>query len=325
MPRILLTKPEGAVDVTGLAVSIRWSGDYRQCARSLTLELLSPQKDPSVPGMDCPLGTPVSLLEGEKLLFSGYVFTRSGSTAANTVTIGCCDPGLYLKRNETTKQYASITPEAAVAALCDEFGIQVGHLATTGVAVSRIFVGASLYQVAATLYTLAAEITGKAYTIRFRGLSLCVEEKETEGGVLLLKGRSNLMDASISESAENLVNQVAVYDQDRKLLYEQSDGESIAQYGRMRQVVRQSAGMDASGKVRELLEKSQPEQKITVNCLGDTRCTAGNAVVVEAAGLYGLFWIDSDLHQWKNGVYTNRLTLNLKKVMDRQQAGQAVS
>ena len=117
MPRILLTKPEGAVDVTGLAVSIRWSGDYRQCARSLTLELLSPQKDPSVPGMDCPLGTPVSLLEGEKLLFSGYVFTRSGSTAANTVTIGCCDPGLYLKRNETTKQYASITPEAAVAAL----------------------------------------------------------------------------------------------------------------------------------------------------------------------------------------------------------------
>ena len=133
------------------------------------------------------------------------------------------------------------------------------------------------------------------------------------------------MDASISESAENLVNQVAVYDQDRKLLYEQSDGESIAQYGRMRQVVRQSAGMDASGKVRELLEKSQPEQKITVNCLGDTRCTAGNAVVVEAAGLYGLFWMDSDLHQWKNGVYTNRLTLNLKKVMDRQQAGQAVS
>lgn len=318
MVKLLVTTGEGTVDATPYASSIQWSGDYRQCARSLSVELLSPPDGPTIP---CPVGTPVAMVEGEELLFSGYVFSRSGTTGSPVVTLGCCDPGLYLKRNQTTKKYENTTPEAVAAALCAEFGIEVGELAATGVPVSRIFVGATLYQVIATLYTLAAEETGKAYRIRFRGLSLCVEEKEAEAGVLLLTGKSNLMDAAVSESAESLVNQVAVYDPGNNLLYQRADEGSIAQYGRMQQVVRQAAGADASGKVRELLEKSQPEQKVTVNSLGDTRCTAGSAVVLEAAGLYGLFWIDSDLHQWKNGVYTNRLVLNFKKRMDRQDAG----
>ena len=38
-------------------------------------------------------------------------------------------------------------------------------------------------------------------------------------------------------------------------------------------------------------------------------------------GLSGLFYIDSDVHTWKNGQYYNKLTLNFKKIMAEKSAG----
>lgn len=39
-------------------------------------------------------------------------------------------------------------------------------------------------------------------------------------------------------------------------------------------------------------------------------------------GLYGLFFIEADTHTWKNGLYFNKLTLNLKAVMDEKETGE---
>lgn len=65
------------------------------------------------------------------------------------------------------------------------------------------------------------------------------------------------------------------------------------------------------------------KQTITVDCLGNTANTAGGSVVVREpyTGLYGLFYIDSDVHEWKRGQYYNKLTLNYKRMMDEQEAG----
>lgn len=38
-------------------------------------------------------------------------------------------------------------------------------------------------------------------------------------------------------------------------------------------------------------------------------------------GLYGLCWIDSDTHTWKGGVYTTKLVLNFRNLMDEAEAG----
>ena len=63
------------------------------------------------------------------------------------------------------------------------------------------------------------------------------------------------------------------------------------------------------------------KQTITVDCLGNTANTAGGSVVVREpyTGLYGLFYIDSDVHEWKRGQYYNKLTLNYKRMMDEQE------
>ena len=62
---------------------------------------------------------------------------------------------------------------------------------------------------------------------------------------------------------------------------------------------------------------------MTVECLGDLDLISGEAVVVRetSAGAAGLFWIDSDRHQWKNGQYVAKLDLNFRNLMDETNAG----
>ena len=71
-----------------------------------------------------------------------------------------------------------------------------------------------------------------------------------------------------------------------------------------------------------MLEDSEKERSATVTNLGNPECITGNAVMIHEpfTGLDGLFYIDADTHTWKNGVYTNKLTLNFKNIMDEREA-----
>ena len=40
-------------------------------------------------------------------------------------------------------------------------------------------------------------------------------------------------------------------------------------------------------------------------------------------GLAGVFWIDADVHTWKNNNYYAKLTLNCRNVMSAASAGSA--
>ena len=62
---------------------------------------------------------------------------------------------------------------------------------------------------------------------------------------------------------------------------------------------------------------------IVGNVLGDTALLTGETVVVREAktGLTGVFWIDADVHTWKNKNYYTKLTLNCRNVMATSNAG----
>lgn len=326
MPGITLTNSGGRFDITELVTSVRWAGDCRQCARTLSIEMLSSAEDTSLPVVDCPVGSAVRMEEGEAV-FSGYVFSRTKSTAANSIDLLCYDRGIYLKRNQTSRKYAGVTPEAAAAQIAAEFGIATGTLAATGLPVSRKFIGKSLYDIVMTLYTLAANMNGKAYYLAFEEDHLCVREQGGRGSVVVLRGGANLMEAVTTESIENTVNRVEVTDPDGNFVTSGQDDASIGSYGVLQSALVQSEGKDTAAEMVALLAKAQPEQKITVDILGDTRCVSGGRVFIYEpyTGLYGDFYIDSDAHEWKNGVYTTKLVLTLRAVMDGKQAGEALA
>lgn len=318
---LTLTNSSGSFDITKLVSTVQWSGSCTQCARTLSFGLLADGAP------DCSLGCHVSMSDNGASLFTGIVLTRTRSTASQVIDLTAFDYGIYLKQNQTSMKCVQMTPEAAAAAVCGEFGIPMGRLAAAGVPVSRKFFGKSLYEIIITMYTEAAKQTGKKYFVRFSGTSLNVLEKGAAGRILVVKGGSNLIDASTTEDAQRLVNRAAVYDQNENLLSVMEDAASEALYGVMQKVVKQKQGEDANAAAADLLKGSGPEQRITVNCLGDASCTSGGSVMMQESttGLCGRFFIDSDVHQWKNGIYTNKLVLNLNAVMDEKSAGEELA
>lgn len=139
--------------VTSRVRSKTWSGSYKDCARQLSFSVL--------PDALAELGGMARLYKDADILFSGHIVSRGRDSLGHEIDCTALDNGLYLKRNSTFIAVRKQTPEAIAAQLCGEFGIPCGDLAATGVPLSRNFLGVSLYQIIQTMYTLAAEQTGR--------------------------------------------------------------------------------------------------------------------------------------------------------------------
>lgn len=293
-----------------------WSGSYRDCARQLSFSVL--------PEALTELGGMARLYKDADILFSGHIVSRSRDSLGKTIDCAALDNGLYLKKNSTFLSPRNQTPEAVTAQLCGEFGIPCGDLAATGTPLSRNFLGVSLYQIIQTMYTLAAEQTGKQYQIRFRSNHLTVVEKAIGPESIRLVPGSNLLSCRSSESIENMVNRVAVYDDGfRKLAQYDSPENYIALYGLMQKAIRASDREKPEATAKDILEQNGISTTITAQCLGNVKLITGNAVAVHepVTGVDGLFWITADSHTVKRGVYQTKVTLDFRNLMDKQTAG----
>jgi hypothetical protein len=323
MIQLSITNNKGTFDMTQLAQTITWSGDYQQCARTLQAGIVSSYIDKNIPAVACELGNGVTLTQGKRILFDGFIFERQKDTGSSIMDITCYDRGVYLKRNEATYTFPNTAPEEIVKRICTDFSIPTGSIVTTGLKISRNFIGVSLYNIMQTAYTLAAEKTGKQYMIRFDGDKLNVIEKAVTDETLVIKGGSNLMSASTSESITDMVNQVTIYDSKDVLIKKMKNPEDIKLYGLMQSYLKQPDEEDITQKAEKILSDNRISQKIVVNNLGNIANITGGTVVIKEpyTGIHGLFYIDNDVHTWKLGQYYNKLTVNFKSIMDKQEAG----
>lgn len=323
MIKVTISGSAGVSDITQLLPSITWSGDYQQCVRTLDFDMVQSPIDKNIPVIKCDLGNLVTLTQDGRVLFIGYVFSREKSTNSSGISLKCYDRGIYLKQNKGTYKFTGQTAESIAKRVCSDFGIPVGNIASTGIGITRIFSGVSLYEIIQTAYTLASQKSGKKYIVRFVGEKLSVLEKKINEETLIIKGGINLMQADVSESIDNMVNQVAIYDDSDHLIRTVKNDASMKLYGMIQEQVKQTTGSDAAAQANELLKKAEPEQKITVESLGNIANITGGTVVVQEpyTGAYGMFFIDSDTHTWKNGQYYNKLVLNFQNMMDEKEAG----
>lgn len=325
MPVLKLTSGSKTVEnAWGLAGGVVWSGDKQRAARTLSFDLAVSQADPNLPAVDCPVGAMVSLWDDDgSPLFQGVAVSRTLSDNRPSMTVTSMDRGLYLSGNQGTLQVRGETPEAAVRRLCQSYGIPVGELAATGVAVRRKFSSIDLWRIITTLYTLASQQTGRQYLARFEWDQLTVRERSEQGENLVIRPRSNLLASSTTQSIESMVNSVGIYDADGVRLSTVRDQDAVNLYGLLERHITQSTGEDARAEAKRLLEENGVDEKVTVTCRGDPRLTTGKTVVVRqpVTGLSGVFWIDADKHTWKDGGWTSQLTLNLRNVMYASESG----
>ncbi len=322
--KIRATDPDGTTaNITQLCRSITWTGDWRNAARTLRYSPVVSAADVHLPRAPTELGGSVQFWRGSDLLMDAFALERTRDSLGNTIDVTAYDRGLYLTRNSDFRRVENQTAEAVTASVCGKFGIPVGELAATGVPLTRNFPGVTVYKIIMTMYSLAADQTGKQYRIRFRGRNLEVVEMKQSDESLRLKPGSNLLSCVTKESASSMTNSVAVYDDQYNLVTTQEDSEAVKLYGLMQAAIRSGAYEDPGSHAKQVLKENGLKTTITVNALGDLRLITGNTVVVEepVTGINGLFWILSDSHTWRKGIYQTKLTLSLEGLMDRQTAG----
>ena len=330
--KLILTNSKGSFDISQLTQKATLSGDYQQCARTLEVCIVSqncdkPNKDhhfyqPEWENISYKNGDHFALYHENELLFSGNIESRLKTSESSLVTLTAFDGGRILKKNTDTIKASSLTPEGLVQTLAKKYGIDLGEIASTGVKLKKNFIQRSLYDMIQSAYTTAGEQLKKKYIVRFEGTKLCIREKAQKSGMPILQSGVNLLSSSVTESVTSMVNQVVIVDENDKVLQTLKNEDDIKQFGLCQTMLKQSKE-NLTNQAKRLLEDGREEQKITVQNLGNPNYITGNAVVLKDSktGLSGLFWIDSDTHSWKNGLYQNKLTLNFRNLMDEKDAG----
>nr|DAM99145.1 MAG TPA: 43 kDa tail protein [Caudoviricetes sp.] len=323
---LYLTKSAGTRDITTILTMWTWSGDKATISRQLsgTVAYIENSQLP-VPE----IGDLVTMLEGTEKKFVGIILQRSLGSEDSTMDFTAFDYGYYLQRNDGTYKFTGASPEEMTRLVCGDRSIPVAQLPSTGIQLWRKFAGVKLNQLITTVWTLASEKNGKTYALRYTPAGLLVKERSVSQSSLVLKASSNLMDATTKEDASQMVNSVAIYDSNGNFLRRIGDSDAQKLCGVMEQHITQSEGKeaDADATARKALEDGRQKRTVTVNVLGDTALLTGETVEVREAktGLTGIFWIDADIHTWKNKNYYSKLTLNCRNVMATANAGSEVT
>lgn len=323
---LYLTKSAGTRDITTILTMWTWSGDKATISRQLsgTVAYIENSQLP-VPE----IGDLVTMLEGTEKKFVGIILQRSLGSEDSTMDFTAFDYGYYLQRNDGTYKFTGASPEEMTRLVCGDRSIPVAQLPSTGIQLWRKFAGVKLNQLITTVWTLASEKNGKTYALRYTPAGLLVKERSVSQSSLVLKASSNLMDATTKEDASQMVNSVAIYDSNGNFLRRIGDSDAQKLCGVMEQHITQSEGKeaDADATARKALEDGRQKRTVTVNVLGDTALLTGETVEVREAktGLTGIFWIDADIHTWKNKNYYSKLTLNCRNVMATANAGSGVT
>ena len=236
-------------DITQLISSIIWSGDYKQAARTLELSVVVSPHDYYLPKHYISLGDSIKLLDDNgKEIFQGYVFFKEKSITGTEMQVTVYDGLIYFLKSKGTYNFKNITAEEITKRICNDFNIKIGNLAETGVGITRIFDGEGIYQIIMTAYTKASKITGKKYMPKMIEGKLNIIEKGTTVADYTLGSNTNIIDATYSESIENMINKVKIYDADGNYIGEVKNDEWIKKFGILQDIHKQDKGKETKKK-----------------------------------------------------------------------------
>jgi hypothetical protein len=311
-------------DITNLIQRYVWSGDFREAARKLEVEVTVSVTDSNLPAVTIDAADLLVLYgDDDSELFQGYVFKKSKDRSGNSLSLRAYDGMIYLIKSEFSKLFLHVTAEQVASAACSELGVPAGVFATTGIPQSFPHLRKTGYEAIMTAYTTAGRQNGKRYMPRMNAGKLDVIEKGSIVAKRLVLAAEHILDSSYSEDIENMVNAVVITDDRGNRYGTISNPEWVHTYGLLQKVYQKEQGKDAVTIAKSLLQDLNREA--TMELVGGPDAfdlIAGNAVHIEEpyTGLMGVFWIDEDTHTFENGQYKVSLTLNFKNVMDEQEA-----
>lgn len=325
MFKLTITSQTETKDITELVTSVTWSGSYKQAARQLEFAIAVSPTDEYLPRTNIALGNMVQFYTADGVeRFRGYVFFKEKTLSGDEMQVTAYDGGVYLLKSKMTYNFKRMFPAQITQKVCAEVGIPVGELANPGDYVSFIADNQPLYDIIMQAYTHSAKLDGSKYMVVMSEGKLNVIRKGTIVAKYALSPEIEpdttlLSNSTYTESLENAVTRVKVYDDKHNEIGIAENAEGVQNYG-----VLQEAYTKEKDKAHQTVAENilrGPERTAEVEVLGNIECVAGRAVIVREpyTGLDGLFYIDADEHTWEAGQHTMRLELNFKNMMDTRE------
>lgn len=305
-------------DITSLVQSVTWGGSAFQVARTLDFEVAYSPLDNNIKDPNIKVGDRVKLYDDKnRLLINAMVYTRERISENGVISYSCMDDMKRLIKSTCTYNFKNTTPERIARKLCQDLNIAVGNVAVTNINIKTLLVDSSgFYDTIMMAYTKAYKANSKKYMPIMTNQKFNIIEKGEIVADFVLNDKINIISSSYSESIENMVNKVKIYDGNGKQIGEVVNKDWINKFGIFQEVYEKEDGINATAVSKALL--SGIESTASIEALGNVECIAGFGVKVKDSitGLTGVFWIDSDSHTWQDGVHTMTLELAFKNLME---------
>lgn len=190
-----------STDVTELVITVGGSGSKKECARTLTANILQSPTDTNIPVVPINEGDTVAF-NSDGYVFDGIITEIVRTSDSNKLTITAKDNGIFLKDKKVTLKVKDKTPAAAAQAVAEAADVALGDMVTGSISISRKFTDVNAYDAIMAGYILDAEKTGKQYYMAIDGGRVCVRERgKVVAGVVT--GEESIMQATFSVARQN--------------------------------------------------------------------------------------------------------------------------
>lgn len=329
--------PTNVYVIDTLVTGVTWFGDIAQAGRNVQVSLKN-TVDGQTSAIKLDNGKKIDLLEDGKEIFRGVIFLNS-MNSDGTLTFTAYDSNHYLNKNKVSKKFIEQKASQIIQSLCKEAKIEMGKIDDTGYIIPKMILrDMTIYDMITTALTETKKKTGKLFLLGNTQGKLTLLEQRNRITQLVIGDGVNIINASYSESIEELRNSVRVVGEDNEseeffdfenIGTENSEDDeaietsitvsnaaSIKKYGLMRETVTESGKNETELKslAEQLLENlNKVDDEFNIEALGNINVYAGKTVEVKEkmTGISGLFYVITDTHTLNpNGVHTMKLTLS---------------
>ena len=293
--------------------TVEWCGSIKTSCRTLEVTYL---KDKA----KFELGQEIEFIVDGKRIFIGKIFKISQNTEEETNTIKAYDNAISLNKNNFIENYCNIPPSNIAKNIITRLSIQMGELPPDKTKCTFPAIDRTGYEIILMAYKLQAAKDNKVYSVVSENNKISVVEQGTLIPNFSLTSSINIRQAKYSESIEEMVNKVILYETvegQSKVIATKENSEEISKYGVFQRVQEQDKNNEAYLQVNNILKGVQESSDLTVD--GNIYLMSGFSVPIKVKTLSKLnltFLIETDRHVWTSNDYVTYITLAFENVMN---------
>lgn len=301
------------ITYTGIFEKVEWNGSIRTSTRTLEVTYL---KDKA----KFELGQEIEFAVDNKKIFIGKIFKLSQNTSEETNTLIAYDNAILLNKNNFIENYCNIPPSNIAKNIITRLKIEVGELPPDRTKCTFPALDRTGYEIILMAYKLQAAKDNKVYSIISENNKISVVKQGILIPNLILNSSINVREATYSESIEEMVNKVILYETaegESKTVAIKENKEEIEKYGVFQRVQEQDENNEVYLQVNSILKGIQESSDLTTD--GNIYLMSGYSVPLKIKTISKLnltFLIESDRHVWTSNDYYTQISLAFENVMN---------